>query len=101
MQTLELLTCESVAGILKVSEATIQNWHFGRKNSPAGFPAPFKLGGAVRWRSSDIQKFIEDLSIRSTAGGKIPSPVLEGGEVIPLTKPVRGRGRPRKIQAGG
>ncbi len=95
--SLELLAAADVAAILKISEASIWNWQYGRKAPPLGFPPPVKIGASVRWRSSDIQVFIQGLPHTTT--GRIPMP---GQAAVPspttfLDKPVRGRGRPRKI----
>lgn len=100
MQSLELLTAAEVAVILKISEASIWNWQYGRKKPPVGFPPPVKIGASVRWRSSDIQEFIKGLPHTTT--GCIPVPGLAPATptTVVLTKPVRGRGRPRKNQTG-
>ena len=100
MQSLELLTAAEVAVILKISEASIWNWQYGRKTPPVGFPPPVKIGASVRWRSSDIQEFIKGLPPTTT--GRIPVPGLAQTTpaTVALTKPVRGRGRPRKNQTG-
>lgn len=100
MQSLELLTAAEVAVILKISEASIWNWQYGRKTPPVGFPPPVKIGASVRWRSSDIQEFI--LGLPPTTTGRIPVPGLaqEAPISVVLTKPVRGRGRPPKNQNG-
>jgi predicted DNA-binding transcriptional regulator AlpA len=97
MQILELLAAADVAAILKVSEASVWNWQYGRKTPPVGFPPPVKIGASVRWRSSDIQAFILGLPLATT--GRIPLPgqtPAASGPVV-LDKPVRGRGRPRKM----
>jgi predicted DNA-binding transcriptional regulator AlpA len=101
MQNLELLTAVDVAKLLKISESSIWNWQYGRKNPPPGFPPPVKIGTLVRWRSSDIQAFILGLPITTT--GRIPQPELAppAPTAVVLLKPVRGRGRPRKMQPGG
>lgn len=100
MQSLILLAAVDVAVILKISEASVWNWHYGRKSPPVGFPPPVKVGACVRWRSSDIQVFIQGLPPTTT--GRIPSPTPQKEALPPLilVKPVRGRGRPRKVQAG-
>jgi len=101
MQSVELLAAADVAAILKISEASIWNWQYGRKTPPVGFPPPVKIGTSVRWRSSDIQAFILGLPVTTT--GRIPVPgVLQAAptKVMVLDKPVRGRGRPRKNQSG-
>jgi len=101
MQNLELLTAVDVAKLLKISAASIWNWQYGRKYPPHGFPPPVKIGTSVRWRSSDIQAFIKGLPLTTT--GRIPQPELTppAPATVVLLKPVRGRGRPRKIQTGG
>jgi len=95
------LAAADVAKILKISAASIWNWQYGRKKPPPGFPPPVKIGTSVRWRSSDIQTFILGLPITTT--GRIPQPELAQPALaaVTLLKPVRGRGRPRKIQTGG
>ena len=100
MQSLELLTAAEVAVILKISEASIWNWQYGRKAPPVGFPPPVKIGASIRWRSSDIQEFIKGLPPTTT--GRIPVPGLTQTTppTVVLTKPVRSRGRPRKNQTG-
>jgi len=97
MQSLELLAAADVAVILKISEASVWNWQYGRKAPPVGFPPPVKIGASVRWRSSDIQAFIVGLPVTTT--GRIPMPGLVQAtpNVVVLDKPVRGRGRPRKM----
>mgnify|MGYP003409870669 CR=1 FL=1 len=95
--SLELLAAADVAVILKISQASVWNWHYGRKAPPLGFPPPVKIGASVRWRSSDIQIFIQGLPLTTT--GRIPMPGLAPATspTVALDKPVRGRGRPRKI----
>jgi predicted DNA-binding transcriptional regulator AlpA len=101
MHNLELLTIDEFARILKISPATIDNWVYGRKKAPAGFPPAIDLVSNRRWRSSDIQQFIADLPFRKT--GKIPTPprpcqnAINNEPLLPLDRPIRGRGRPRKI----
>lgn len=94
---MELLAAADVAVILKISEASIWNWQYGRKAPPIGFPPPVKIGASVRWRSSDIQVFILGLPLTTT--GRIPMPghAPAASPPIVLDKPVRGRGRPRKV----
>lgn len=98
MQNLELLTAADAAAILKISEASVWNWQYGRKAPPLGFPPPVKIGASVRWRSVDIQVFIMGLTPATT--GRIPAPGQANLSpmLVALDKPVRGRGRPRKIQ---
>jgi predicted DNA-binding transcriptional regulator AlpA len=100
MQSLELLTAAEVAVILKISEASIWNWQYGRKTPPVGFPPPVKIGASVRWRSSDIQEFIKGLPHTTTGCIPLPGLVQATPPTVVLTTPVRGRGRPRKNQTG-
>lgn len=100
MQSLELLAAADVAAILKISEASIWNWQYGRKTPPVGFPPPVKIGASVRWRSSDIQVFILGLPLTTTGSIPLPGLAQAAPAAIVLTKPLRGRGRPRKNQTG-
>ena len=100
MQNLELLAAADVAAILKISEASIWNWQYGRKKPPPGFPPPVKIGTSVRWRSSDIQAFILGLPPTTTGRIAVPGLAQATSTTVVLTKPVRGRGRPRKNQTG-
>ena len=100
MQNLELLAAVDVAKILKISAASIWNWQYGRKKPPPGFPPPVKIGTSVRWRSSDIQEFIKGLPPTTTGCIPVPGLVQATPTTVVLTKPVRGRGRPRKNQTG-
>jgi predicted DNA-binding transcriptional regulator AlpA len=100
MQSLELLTAADVAVILKISEASVWNWQYGRKAPPVGFPPPVKIGASVRWRSSDIQEFIKGLPHTTTGCIPLPGLVQATPPTVVLTTPVRGRGRPRKNQTG-
>lgn len=45
------LTREEVATIYKVSTKTISRWYLTNK-----IPRPVYIGGAMRWRRSDIEK---------------------------------------------
>lgn len=97
MQVLELLAATDVAAILKVSEASVWNWQYGRKTPPFGFPPPVKIGASVRWRSSDIQAFILGLPLATTGRIPLPGQPPAAPGPVALDKPVRGRGRPRKM----
>lgn len=101
MQNLELLAAADVAAILKISESSIWNWQYGRKTPPLGFPPPVKIGASVRWRSSDIQVFILGLPLTTTGRIPLPGHLQPSMTTVVLAKPIRGRGRPRKVQTGG
>lgn len=49
----KLLTAKAVAKTLSTSVRTV--W---RKRSAGQLPKPVKIGGSVRWRSSDIDRWI-------------------------------------------
>jgi predicted DNA-binding transcriptional regulator AlpA len=88
-----LLDIDDVAKLIKLSPATIENWAYGRKPAPAGFPDPIKVGRLLRYRRADIEVWIGGLGV---PGNPAPS-----GAVAPLlrAKPKRLRGRPRKMEA--
>ena len=54
--TPKLLSIKHVAKLLGVSEKTVQ-----RMRDAGKLPPPKKLGRLIRWRYSDIQKFVERL----------------------------------------
>ena len=101
---MELLTAAEVGTKLKLSESTIWNWQYGRKAAPAGFPPPVKVSSAVRWRDSDICKFIAGLPFSNLGCIKPTSEQLQAFKLVSavdstpsLSALSRGRGRPRKI----
>jgi predicted DNA-binding transcriptional regulator AlpA len=52
---IQLLTAKAVAKMLSLSPRTV--WRY--RSSVAKFPRPIKIGSAVRWHLSDIEKYIE------------------------------------------
>ncbi len=52
-----LLNCRDVATTLRVSTRTV--W---KMVACGDLPPPLKIGGARRWRKSDVQSFIEKLA---------------------------------------
>lgn len=50
----KLLTAEGVGEMLSLSKRQIF-----RLNSSGKIPAPVKIGGSVRWRAGDIDRWIE------------------------------------------
>jgi len=82
-----LLTIEDVAELLSLSKVTIEHWAYRRRPAPNGFPAPLKIARRLRWRESDFDAWISNLS---SAQLTVPDANLEG-------TPTRRRpGRPRK-----
>jgi prophage regulatory protein len=61
MNDMQMLTCRDLQELLKISKATIYRW------VEAGeFPKPLHLGASmVRWRSTDIEKWLADKDIKS------------------------------------
>jgi len=53
--TIELVNARELAKMLSVSERTLY-----RLKSAGELPAPVVLGGSVRWRLSEIRKWIGD-----------------------------------------
>lgn len=101
---MELLTATEVGAKLKLSEATIWNWHYGRKPAPEGFPPSIKISSAVRWRLSDIDNYISGRPFTTFGCIKSPVELIEESKSILVSTnthllnfPARGRGRPRKI----
>lgn len=56
--THRLLTAQEVAAQLGIGVQTLYNW---RSTGAHPTPPAVKLGGAVRWRQSDVDRFIESL----------------------------------------
>ena len=52
-----LLSDVEVATLMSVSRNTVWRW----ADRLAGFPQPVRIGGATRWRKSDLDKYIADL----------------------------------------
>lgn len=51
-----LLTVKEVADLLRCSVATVWNW-----SAQGLIPRPVKIGGATRWRKSDLTRKVEGL----------------------------------------
>jgi excisionase family DNA binding protein len=56
---MKLLTVKEVAEILKVSNQTVYNW------TSKGELIPIKVGGAVRIKEQELNRFIDDNTIKS------------------------------------
>lgn len=52
-----LLSDAEVAALMSVSRNTVWRW----ADRLADFPQPVRIGGATRWRKSDLDKYIADL----------------------------------------
>jgi predicted DNA-binding transcriptional regulator AlpA len=56
----ELLTDREVAALLACSKATV--W---RRSAKKQIPAPLRIAGSTRWRSHDIDRFINEKAIEA------------------------------------
>jgi predicted DNA-binding transcriptional regulator AlpA len=56
-----LLNFEEVARLIGFSPATIENWAYGRKPAPIGFPEPHKIGRLLKYRRADIERWVDGL----------------------------------------
>ena len=52
-----LLSDVEVAALMSVSRNTVWRW----ADRLADFPQPVRIGGATRWRKSDLDKYVADL----------------------------------------
>lgn len=55
-----LLNVVELAEVLGVSVATIYDWRY--QGHTDRFPPTVKLGSALRWRASDVRKFLNGLN---------------------------------------
>jgi predicted DNA-binding transcriptional regulator AlpA len=80
---------ETAQGI-NFSYSHVRKWTYGQKPLPTGWPMPVKIGGAIRYRRDDIERWIAQLSNegeqQNNAGLECNTPALK-----------RRRGRPRKV----
>jgi hypothetical protein len=74
-----LLDIDDVAKLIKLSPATVENWAYGRKPAPAGFPAPIKVGRLRARIIQDMQDRIEASADIVANGEKLLSSVRSGG----------------------
>ncbi|MCP3994004.1 MAG: AlpA family phage regulatory protein [bacterium] len=54
----KLLTLEQVAAEISVNESTVRRWW---KDPDNPFPEPRRMGALLRWKGSEIQKWIRGL----------------------------------------
>lgn len=96
-----LLRPAAAAELFGISLRTILKWHQGLLPAPDGFPPPVKLGESLRWRVSDLETYVVNMSAASTSAiPPLPTPAAlaaaDAAADAP-TAPRRGRGRPRKL----
>jgi 2-hydroxychromene-2-carboxylate isomerase len=68
MQTNKLLTREEAAGFLRIRPQTLAVWAMTGRNVPF-----VKIGRAVRYQLSDLERLIERSTVASTATTPIPN----------------------------
>ena len=90
MSATNLLTVEEVAGRLILHPHTVLRSLNGQIKIQ--IPAGFKLGGRWRFRSDDVDQFIDQIS------GRAP---LEPTPNVPAIEQKPRRGRPRKVPGAG
>ena len=90
-----LLTFLDVAQVISFREATIQNWAYCRKPAPPGFPLPIRVGRLLRYRSADLEDWVE-----AQAGGNPNHQKSDSNFQESQEKPKRLRGRPRLVDGG-
>jgi excisionase family DNA binding protein len=54
----DLLTTREVAKLLQVKGGTLENWRYNRVRGHKG-PAYIKVGGVVRYRRADVERWME------------------------------------------
>jgi predicted DNA-binding transcriptional regulator AlpA len=59
----ELLTFAEVAALTKVPEKTLRNWRSAGDKSPERGPAGFKLGNHVRFRRSEVLRWLAEREV--------------------------------------
>ena len=63
---MKLLNLSEVGKILSMSERTLYQWRWQRKNLPF-----VKVGGALRIAEEDLVKFIEESKTNSNKNGRV------------------------------
>lgn len=56
-----LVTIDEIAAALQYSKITLENWAYGRRPPPQGFPKPVKLAGRLRWRKHEVEAWLNGL----------------------------------------
>ena len=99
-KNVEPLTIEETSRATGYAAATILNWHYGRRTAPKGFPPPINNGGILHWRNCDLYIYHKNCEYLPSKI-KNPNKSYDDGIILIDPKPVRKRGRPRKIVVSG
>lgn len=88
-----LLSITDAAKLISFATATVENWAYGRKTPPPGFPSPIKIGRLLKYRAADLIDWVTQLNAHR-------SPVTRENEsrLCEELPPRRRRGRPSKLQ---
>ena len=70
----KILLIHEVAALLRVAVSTVRRWR-GKGNFPVPISPP---SGKLRWRESDIIRFIETQSTPPANTPSVPSPTKQG-----------------------
>lgn len=88
-----LLNIADAAKLISFATATVENWAYGRKPPPPGFPSPIKIGRLLKYRAVDLVAWVTQLSAHRSPVTRDNEPGLF--EELPI--PRRRRGRPSKL----
>ena len=91
---LRLLTPIDVARCYALHPHTVSKYLCGAIQMD--LPKAFKVGGQWRFREDDVRQHIDKLSGRSSL-----EPTAPQAQPATQAKPIRSRGRPRKVAAAG
>lgn len=75
-----------------LAERTVENWAYGRRPAPEGFPAPVHVGRQLRYIEAEVDAYIAAL-----AAARLGQPALDLRGTATTRRPP---GRPRKVLAG-
>lgn len=96
----KLINSEAVGEKISFSASTIENWAYGRKPAPPGFPPPVKVSNRLLWVESDLDQWIDSMKIfPKSVSNEHGWPTIDVQpetlkEAASMVK--RGRGRPKK-----
>jgi predicted DNA-binding transcriptional regulator AlpA len=70
-ETADLLSTRRLAQVLDCSPKTVQDWMYKDRKNPATDPLPYyRIGGLVRFKLSEVRRWINRRRVRIAAVGK-------------------------------